>query len=85
MFIKDNLVEYLFKMSFATMQDFTVGVFPFQDYNKTVYCYESAIQDNQRTNCTNITGMLPYEYFVVFLLQVLFPQTFCQNSLFYRD
>jgi hypothetical protein len=54
------------------MQDFTVGIFPYQDYNKTVYCYESAIQDKQIKNCTNITGMYPYEYFAVFLLQVYF-------------
>jgi hypothetical protein len=57
-------------MNLKNMDTLTVGVFPYQDYNKSVYCLKSAIARDQIVQCTNISGLLPYEYFVVFMLQV---------------
>jgi hypothetical protein len=57
-------------MNFANMSQLSVGVVSYHNFNETVFCLNSAIRDNQLKKCTNITGMQPSEYFIIFLLQV---------------
>jgi hypothetical protein len=57
-------------MNFAKISPFTVGIFPHQDFNETVYCHEFAIRNNNIKRCANISGTLFYDYFIVFSLQV---------------
>jgi hypothetical protein len=61
------------KMNFANISELTIGVLLYQeDYNEVVYCYKNVIKLNLWKRCTNITGMLPYEYFIMFMFQVRF-------------
>jgi hypothetical protein len=59
-------------MNVANISQFIVGIFPYQDYNETVYCLKNAIRNNNISRCTNISGFYLYEYFVLFALQVKF-------------
>jgi hypothetical protein len=65
-------------MNIANISQITVGIFPYQDYNETVYCLHNAIRNNELRRCTNISEMTPNDYFVLFLLQV---GCFCFRNL----
>src|SRR3569832_2446147 len=57
-------------MNFANITQLTMSIFSYQDYNESVYCYQSALRENQIHQCLHVPGMLTYEYFVLFSLQV---------------
>jgi hypothetical protein len=63
------------KMNLASISQFVVGIYPYQDYNETVYCLKNAIRNNELKQCTNISGFNTFDYFPLFVFQVSFAKT----------
>jgi hypothetical protein len=59
-------------MNFANISQITIGIISYQDYNDTVYCYQSAIRDAEIERCVDVNdrGMFLYELFPLFVFQV---------------
>jgi hypothetical protein len=66
------------KMNLASISQFVVGIYPYQDYNETVYCLKNAIRKNELKRCTNISGFYTFEHFPLFVFQVIFTQNYIQ-------
>src|SRR4051812_35695221 len=60
-------------MNLANISQFIVGIYPYQDYNETVYCLENAVRNNELKRCMNISGFYIFEYFPLFVFQASVP------------
>jgi hypothetical protein len=67
-------------MNFANISQFVVGILPYQDYNKTVYCLANAIRENNIKQCVNISGFSASQYFALFVLQASYFVKMCKNN-----
>jgi hypothetical protein len=59
-------------MNFANISEIKIGVMLYQDFNELSYCYKNVIKLNVLKRCTNISGVVPYEYFIMFMFQVCY-------------
>jgi hypothetical protein len=65
---------YRDKMNLASISQFVVGIYPYQDYNETMYCLKNAVRNNELERCTKISGFSTFNYFPLFVFQVSFPR-----------